>query len=183
MRILCAAALAFAILSTSTAAAERAKRPMVIHRVPQVGLQIWIEQDPVWETRLETIRGAPVFVAETPALTYPPASMSWISLPHLKFEEGDLETAARGVLHEAATNHGVRIDSEPVLERKTYGELSGYEATFSAHTDGVPIDVRIFCGHRSGMPAVVMHVSTVRGKLGALAEHIRRSWTNVHYLR
>lgn len=153
---------------------------MIIHRLPELNLEIWTEQDPEWETHVDDRWVAPTFVAQPPALTYPPAHMSWTMLPHLRFQQDEMEAATRGVLHQMAINYGV---SPPkLLTPRQYGDLTGYEATFQAVSDGLPIDAHVFCGHREGKPAVVMQVVTLRGKLPHLSEHIRRSWTNLRYL-
>ena len=167
----------------SADAAERAGRPMVIHRLPELGLEIWTEQDPQWETHLDERKGAVTFVAETPALTYPPAYMSWTSLPGIKFTVGDLNAAARGAIHQVAASYGMRSPERLQIESKRYGELVGYESIFTASSQRVPVQIRVFCGHQPGQPAVVMQVATLGSKLGHLDEHIRRSWTNVRYLR
>jgi hypothetical protein len=168
------------IASTAVTADSRMGRPMIIHRLPELNLEIWTEQDPEWETHLDETTRAATFVAEPPALSYPPAHMSWTTLPELTFPQDHMEAATRGVLHQMAINYGVTPPK--VLRQRQYGDLIGYEATFQAVSDDLPIDVRVFCGHREGKPAVVMQVVTLRGKLPHLSEHIRRSWTNVRYL-
>lgn len=169
------------LVSTATAA-DRAGRPMLIHRLNELGLEVWTEQDPQWETRVQQTNGVPIFIADTPALSYPPASMSWISLPQFKFETHELELAARGAIDQVAANHGVQAPNPIAIEPQRYGELIGFESTFKARSEQVPIDVRVFFGHRPGKPAVLMQVSTLRTKLPHLSEHIRRAWTHVRYL-
>jgi hypothetical protein len=170
-------------LISTAEAGDRAGRPMVIHRVPALGLEIWTEQDPQWETQLTETKGAATFIAETPALTYPPAYMSWTSLPQIKFDAADIEAAARGTIHQVAANYGVRGPVQLPIERKQYGDLSGYESIFAASSQQVPVEVRVFCGHSPGRPAVVMQVATLKDKLGHLSEQTRRSWSNVRYLQ
>lgn len=170
----------FAMTACIAAASTRAGRPMIIHRLPELNLEIWTEQDPEWETHLSDAEDAFTFVAETPALTYPPAYMSWTVMPHLKLREFELEAAARGVLHQVANNY--RTEPPEEIRQRSFGDLTGYEATLHAESDKMPIDVLIFCGHREGRPAVVMQAVTLRDKLPHLSEHIRRSWTNVRYL-
>ena len=46
--------------------------------------------------------------------------------------------------------------SFPVTVTGSNGDLTGYEATFAAQSEDLPIDVHLFCGHREGKPAVVM---------------------------
>lgn len=177
------AALLIASLCAITsiqAIAARAGRPMIIHRLSEMNLEIWTEQDPKWETRLKQSANSVTFTAETPALTYPPTQMSWTTAPALKFEPGEIESAAHGVLHQIAIRY--RTPPPEQITPAQYGELVGYEATFPAEAQSIPVDVRVFCGHREGKPMVIMQIVTLRGKLAHLAEHIRRSWTHLRYL-
>lgn len=172
--------LACLFAMTSSSANPRAGRPMVIHRLPELNLEIWTEQDPEWETQLSENGAAKTFVAETPALAYPPAHMSWTTLPQLRFKEHEIEAAARGVFQQVAINYRTKPPTQ--IKQQTYGDLTGYEATFRAEPDKIPMDVRVFCGHREGKPAIVMQVVTLRDKLPHLSEHVRRSWTHLRYL-
>lgn len=153
---------------------------MLIHRLPELNLEIWTEQDPEWETHLSEAGPALTFVAETPALSYPPAHMSWTVMPELRFKHEEIEQAAQGVFRQATLNY--RVPAPTQVAARTYGALTGYEATFQATSEKVPVDVRMFVGHREGQPAVVMQLVTLRDKLPHLSEHVRRSWTHTNYL-
>ena len=169
-------------LAHTAYAAERIGRPMIIHRLPTLGLEIWTEQDPEWETQLSTRSGAATFTAETPALTYPPAQMSWTTLPQLRFDTRDLKTGAEGALHQVAANHHLRAPTKIPITRQQYGELMGYETIFEATSQNIPIEVRAFCGHTPGKQPVLMQLTTLKHKSAHLAQHVRRSWNNVRYL-
>lgn len=169
-----------AIHSNDAIAGTRAGRPMIINRLPAMNLEIWTEQDPEWETRLKRSPSSLTFIAETPALTYPPTYMSWTIAPVLKFEPHELESAAHGVLHQMAIRY--RTLPPEQVSHAQYGDLSGYEATLQAEAQNIPVDVHVFCGHREGKPMVVMQVVTLKGKLTHVSEHIRRSWTHLRYL-
>jgi hypothetical protein len=172
----------FLSLALSANAAERTGRPMIKHRLPALGLEIWTEQDPEWETHLSNRSGATTFSAETPALTYPPAQMSWTTLSQLRFDARDLAAGAEGALHQVAANHHLRAPTQISINHQQYGDLIGYETVFEARSQHIPIEVRAFCGHRPGKQPVLMQVTTLKGKSAHLAEHIRRSWNNVRYL-
>jgi hypothetical protein len=175
-------AIVATLLTLTVHAAPRMGRPMIIHRPPTLGLEIWTEQDPEWDTHVSERNGAITFIAETPALTYPPAHMSWTTLPQLRFDPRDLKHAAEGALHQLAANHHLRAPTEINITRQQHGDLIGYETLFEARSENVPIEVRAFCGHRPGKPPVLMQVTTLKNKSAHLAEHIRRSWRNVRYL-
>lgn len=177
-----ALAIAAVLLALSANAAPRTGRPMIIHRLPALGLEIWTEQDPEWETQLSERSNAATFIAETPALTYPPAHMSWTTIPQLTFDPRDLHAAAKGALHQVAANHRVRAPTEISITRQQYGDLIGFETVFDARSQSIPIEVRAFCGHRPGKPPVLLQVTTLKNKSAHLADHIRRSWSNVKYL-
>ncbi|MDX9996147.1 MAG: hypothetical protein RBS28_12565 [Rhodocyclaceae bacterium] len=158
-------------------------RQMVIHKVQELGLEIWTEVEPAWETRLDKSAGAPTFIAETPASTYPPAGMTW-TVPGQQFTAQEFPTAAQGAVYQAAINYGLPAAQAKALPLKTarYGDLNGYESTFSASAGGEPVDVKVFFGHRPGKPAVAMQVFTQKDKLPHISENIRRSWTHIRYL-
>lgn len=170
-------------LVVTTAAAAPLKRPMHVHKVEPLSLVIWTEAMPEWETRLEWRGGQAAFIAETPALTFPPASMSWVSKEDLSFTEAELPDAARGAIHQIAVSFRVARASLGELRRARYGELHGFELDFSAMDAALPVDVRVFFGQATGRPAVLMSAVTLRGRLGGIEQQIRRSWTNVRYLR
>jgi len=163
--------------------ADAFKRPMVINRVNELGLEIWTEANPEWEVRTDGGNGQPIFIAESPALAVPPAGMSWISSPDVMFSERDMHDGARGAIQQVAFNYGVREPEGLALQPTSYGQLKGYQAQFSATAHGTPVDVIVFCGHMPGKPAVLAHAFTLQGKLGLISEHIRRSWTHLRYLR
>ena len=165
------------------ASTDALKRPMVIHKVTALGLEIWTEANPEWEARLEFRNSQPVFIAETPALSTPPAGMSWAANPGIEFSAGEMSDGARGAMQQAAWNYGSQDWNRLELRPASYGDLAGYETFFPGVAYGMPVDVRMFCGHQPGKRAVVMHAFTLRGKLGQISEHVRRSWTHVRYLR
>lgn len=160
-----------------------AKRPMIIHKVQALGLEIWTEAEPEWVVSTARKNGQTTFSAETPALTAPPAGMSWTSNPGIRFTAAEIREGARGAIRQAALNYRVPANQALDLRAAQYGDLTGYEADFPASAYGTPVDVRVFCGHQPGKPAVVMHAFTLRGKLPHIAEHMRRSWTHVRYLQ
>jgi len=167
-------------ISSIATAGTRVGRPMIIHRLAEMNLEIWTEQDPEWETSVTRSKQALTFTAETPALAYPPTHMSWTISQHLKFEVHELKQAARGVMYQMTLRYDTQFPQE--IAEAEYGELKGYEATFPAERQNIPIEVRVFCGHREGKPMVVMQAVTLKGKLAHVAEHVRRSWTHVRYL-
>ena len=169
-----------AVTSIEAIADTRAGRPMIIHRLNEMNLEIWTEHDPEWETRLRQSPNSVTFTAETPALTYPPTQMSWTIAPTLKFESSELEAAASGVLHQIAIRY--RTLPPEQISQAEYGDLIGYEATLQAETQNIPVEIHVFCGHREGKPMVIMQAVTLKGKLAHVAEHIRRSWTHLRYL-
>jgi len=163
-------------------AAGAIKRPMLIHRVSLLGLEIWTEARPEWDVHIDLGRGSPSFVAETPALSTPPAGMSWTLRPDIAFTAEEIEDGAHGAIQQVAWHYGLREPRQLELRPASYGDLNGYESVFSGDAHGTPVDVQIFCGHRLGRPAVLMQAYTLKGKLGRIAGHIRRSWTHVRYL-
>jgi hypothetical protein len=181
--VACMAAL-IGVNAIAADAAKRLERPMQVHKVKEIGLEVWTELEPAWETRLDTPPGMrPTFAAETPASTYPPAGMTF-AVPGFVVAEKDFPAVVDSAMRQAARNYGLtdgeiaRIEMKPAV----YGALKGFEADFPAISDKMPVDVRVFFGHAPGKPVVAMQVFTLRGKLAHLGEQIRRSWSHVTYL-
>lgn len=172
------------ILSASVLA-ERAKRPMNIHKVQEIGLEIWTEYRPEWITDLVTYRGRSIFTAQTPVNTYPPVAMSWTSFPRMRVNKNNLNEVALTTFKTAAVNYSVsqqQISNIKALPA-SYGDLTGFETSFFGIAHGDAVDVKVFVGHREGKGPVTMQVFTLKGKLPHIGEQIRRSWQNVKYLK
>lgn len=162
----------------------RALRPMVIHKVQELGLEIWTEADPEWQTDLVYQGDKPIFTAQTPMNTYPPAAMSVVSFPGMVVAEHELQEVATTAIHTAASNFQV---TETDIEKITilpveYSELHGYEGVFSGYAQGDPVDVKVFVGQKNGKGPVSIQLYTLQGKLPHLSEQIRRSWQHIRYL-
>ncbi len=161
--------------------AERAKRPMTIHQVDELGLEIWTERNPEWPTQQVNQGKQPMFIAQSPLNSYPSAVMMWMSFPKMRVTAGDLETIAGTAIRTAADNYHVPADQALSVNTARYGALTGYEATFDGQADGEVVSVKMFVGHQLGKGLVSMQVYTGSGKLAHLNEHIRRSWQNIKY--
>ena len=118
--LLAAAILAAGATATATEA-EKLGRPMQVTQVKEVGLEIWTELEPTWETRLETPPGMrPSFAVETPASTYPPAGMSF-AVPGYVISPAELPTVVKSAVRQAALNYGLS-DAEIKLIAQQSGE-------------------------------------------------------------
>lgn len=178
------AALAPSPLLAAADSGQRALREMQIHRVVELGLEIWVENQPAWETQMSAKSGHPGFYAQSPWDYVPPAVMSFASWPKEKVEQKSMQAMATKAIKQASLNFGLTpAQSGSILALKAeYGVLSGYEATFPGTADGVPIDVTVFVGQQQGKFPVALSIYTIRGKINALAEQRRRAWTNIRYL-
>ena len=172
------------LVSAGAEGSSRAKRPMKIHQVSELGLEIWTEYEPEWPTDIHRKGKRTIFVAQTPLNTYPPAAMSWTTFPTMRIVEGNLKDVATSAIQTAAKNYKVSADNAAKIipASATYSGLIGYEATFPGVAHGDNVDVKVFVGHLPGKPPVAMQVYTLTGKLPHLSEHIRRAWQNVKYL-
>ncbi len=181
---LIATLLVLTLLSVSAQSADQLEREMVINRVQEIGLEIWSENNPVWLTQVRQRGPKYEFVAETPVNYYPPASMHYMTFPGMAVEPGEMREVAEHAIQQAARNFKVpsaKISDIQIMPAK-YGELSGYEATFSGRAHKERMDIKMFIGNAKGKGPVSMYVYTLKGKLGHLRESIRRSWQNVKYL-
>ena len=183
-----AAALAAGLLAAGTArsgtapAAAPALREMQVHKVPELGLEIWVENQPAWDTQLSTQTGHPTFVAQSPDNYHPPTVMTYASWPGAK--AGNMRDVAITAIRRASQNFGLNLGQSRGIQPvpAEYGVLRGYEATFGGSADGVPMDVTVFVGQAPGKFPVALSIYTLRGKMPSLDEQRRRSWTKLNYL-
>jgi hypothetical protein len=163
----------------------RALRQMQIHRLSGLGLEVWVENQPVWSTELSDAGGHPGFVAQSPEDYHPPAVMSYGSWPKERVPDDLVTIMASSAIQRASANFGLNAGEAraivPVAMR--HGELNGFEASFIGKVGARPMDVKIFVGQAPGKFPVVMSVYTLQGKLHLLDEVLRRAWGKVRYLR
>lgn len=166
------------------ARADRALREMQIHHVAELGLEVWIENQPPWETSLIAEPGRAMFVAQSPPAYHPPSVMTFSSWPDMVLPPDQVDAVLRSALTHAAQNFGLQPGQARSLEplHAQYGELVGIEADFAGRENGQAIDVRLFVGRTPERFPVVLCAYTLRGKLEHLDEVIRRSWNNATYL-
>jgi hypothetical protein len=172
-------------LPNHAVAADRALREMQIHKVADLGLEIWVENQPPWDADVMKAVTLPSFVVQSPADYYPPAVMTYISLPRATVNDAALMGVATTAIRRAAENYRVPATKRVVLkpEPARYGQFTGYEASFEGWANGESVEVRVFVGHVPGRFPVAMQAYTQKGKLSQLGEPIRRAWTNVKYLQ
>lgn len=159
-------------------------RHMQIFHVQELGLEVWVENQPPWETRLSNETGRPTFVAESPPNYHPPTVITYASWPEEKVPAEGMHQMAGAAIRRASENFGVSRERSlaiPVRQAR-YGDIQGYEGWFTGKADGVAMDVSVFVGQAPGKFPVVFNVYTTRGKLPNLTEVLRRAWTNVKYL-
>lgn len=163
---------------------KRELREMQVHKVPQLGLAVWVENQPPWETELSDQPGRPVFVAQSPAGYHPPTVMTYVAFPQERVADGSIQGTALSAIRRASLNFGLSegqsrsINPGPAI----YGVLRGYEAVFIGPAHGELVDVQIFVGQETGRFPVVLTIYTMRDKLPNLVEQRRRAWSKLSYL-
>lgn len=164
--------------------ASRAQREMQIFKVKELGLEVWVENQPAWETQLTNATGRPMFAAQSPDGYHPATVMMYASWPKEKVEDKLMFETAVGAVRRASQNFGVSENQSRAiaLVPATYGPLKGFEGRFPGVAQHMTMDVKIFVGQASGKFPVVLTVYTQGGKMDQLNEQIRRAWTNVKYL-
>lgn len=179
--------LAFVLVTCPLVYAEqsKSKRPMKVHQLEKLGIEIWTEFDPLWITELKFRGSKPIFTAQTPPKVYPPAAMSVVTFPGMALDSKELKEVATTAIRTGAKNYKVsehEIDKiDPYLTN--YGMLQGYEYNYSGIADDNDVDVKVFVGHKPGKGPIMMQIYTLKDKLPHIKEQIRRSWTNISYLK
>lgn len=159
-------------------------REMQIHRLPTLGLEVWVENQPPWQTEMR--EGAhPVFMAKTPERYHPPAVMTYASWPRERVADDMFSTMARSAITRAGRNFGVSMMESRALGLRPsrYGMLVGQEANFVGSVEGIGMDVRIFVGREAGRFPVVLTMQTSKRKIFHLEQHLMRAWGHVSYLQ
>lgn len=166
------------------AGAQRDLRQMQVHKVSELGLTIWVENLPPWDTQLSSATGRPTFVAQSPEGYHPPAVMTYTSFQKEKVDMTNLGGMASSAIQRASQNFGLSIAQARNLDiiNVQYGKLSGFESTFKGLSNGVPMDVVVFVGQAPDRFPVALSVYTMRGKMGSLSEQRRRAWGKLDYI-
>lgn len=161
-----------------------ALREMRIHRVRELGLVIWTENQPPWETELSDGSGWPSFIAQSPDNYHPPTNVAYSSWPKERVAPEQLVTVARTAIRRAAQNFGLNLAMARVIPAKPvrHGVLEGLEGDFVGRAQNVPVDVKVFVGQQAERFPVACSIYTLNGKMAHLTEVIRRAWGHVAYL-
>jgi hypothetical protein len=168
----------------SLAEAPRVPREMWVRKVPELGLEIWIENQPAWESEIIQTNGRPQLVTQSPDRYHPPAAIIYASWPERQVASDMLQQVADSAIRHGSVNFGLNKHESRQIRVKSasYGMLSGYEGDFVGRVQNVAMDVRIFVGQQTGRFPVVLTVYTLEGKMPFLAEVLRRSFTKLKYL-
>lgn len=169
---------------TAAAAGTRALREMSIHRIAELGLEIWIENQPAWDLERVESAGRAQWAASSPEAYHPPAAIVFASWPDLRGDTAYFETTAGNAIRRGSLNFGLtRQEARQIRVRPArYGVLEGFEGDFPGTVEQIAMDVKIFVGRQPGRFPVALTVYTLRGKLAMLSEVIRRGFTSVKYL-
>jgi hypothetical protein len=161
-----------------------ALREMQIHAVPELGLRIWVENQPPWQGALDASAARPTFTVQSPDNYHPPSAMTYQSWPTQRLSAVEMQQVAGSAIQRAGQNFGLDLVHSRGIQKlpAIHGIFSGLEGQFTGSIDGVPADVRIFVGHVTGKFPVALSVYTLEGKMVHLAEVVRRSWGNLSYL-
>jgi len=168
----------------SGAARTQLMREMQIHKMPQLGLEIWTENEPPWETRVVTNGGQATLITESPPGYHPPTVMTYASYQKERVPENMLRVMAIGAIRRASLNFGLTEGQSRSINpaEASYGVLHGYEGVFYGKVGNQLLDVQIFVGQAANQFPVVLTIYTKKDKLQNLSEQRRRAWSKLNYL-
>lgn len=174
----------FALFFSVATFAERYKRPMTIHKIERMGLEVWTELEPKWNTELMMNGRKPIFVAHTPHNTYPMSGMTWVNHKEVIISDETYEEIAKSLFKKAAKNYQITVTdfNNSNFTVASYGQLKGYEFNFEGKLGTSLVDVKIFTGRALNKGPITMQAYTSQGKMNQISEQIRRSWGNTKYL-
>jgi hypothetical protein len=170
------------ISAQPTPAQTKALREMQIYKVPELGLNIWVENQPPWEAELSNATGHPSFVVQSPNNYHPPAVLTYASWPNERAT--DINPVAQTAISRASQNFGLNANQARSVTKlpTSHGVLRGLEGSFAGQVEGVAMDVRVFVGQAPGRFPVALSVYTLAGKMGHLQDVVRRGWGKLAYL-
>ena len=170
--------------ATAAGTRDRLQREMQIHRVRELGLEIWIENQPPWDFQRVDVNGRPQWAASSPDNYHPPSALVFASWPDVPSMETFVETTAGHAIRRASRNFGLNPQDSRAIKvtPARHGVLEGFESDFVGKVEQVVMDVRVFVGRQPGKFPVALTAYTLQGKLGLLSEVMRRSFTHVKYL-
>ena len=176
------AAVGQSLSGQATPGQTKALREMQIYKVPELGLNIWVENQPPWEAELSSATGHPSFVVQSPDNYHPPTVLTYASWP--KERVTDINPVAQTAIARASQNFGLNASQARSVTKlpASHGVLQGLEGSFAGQVEGVAMDVRVFVGQAPGRFPVALSVYTLAGKMGNLQEVVRRSWGKLAYL-
>lgn len=159
-------------------------REMQIHKVRELGLVIWTENQPPWEAKLSLDSGRPMFIAQSPDSYHPPAVITYSSWAKERAAPEQFLTIAQTAIRRAAQNFGLNLALARVIPIKPvrHGVLEGLEGEFVGRAQDVAMDVKVFVGQQAGRFPVACSIYTLKGKMTHMAEVIRRAWGSLTYL-
>lgn len=158
-------------------------RPMTVHKVKALGLEIWTEAEPAWETGL--LAGTPpTFTAQSPDNYTPSAAITISAWRSERVPQHLFETVADTAIRRAGLNYGLNQGQTRAMAVRParWGILEGFEGDFQGRAQGMAMDVKVFVGQQEGRYPVVGQIYTQAGKMQSLQEVIRRCWSNITYL-
>jgi hypothetical protein len=150
----------------------------------ELGLRMEVPQG--WGSFFASIENRePSFVLETTTMTTPQlmvivvCSLDWTARTHTQ-----LKHTAQRVMRQMHLSHNTKSS----IRRTQYGPLSGYESTYECGAfsqrlkRNIPMQERLFYGHRLGKPLVVLQATTEPGGLSRWDPMVRHLWNSVRYL-
>ncbi|MFM8898996.1 MAG: hypothetical protein ACKOF9_03495 [Burkholderiales bacterium] len=75
---------------------------MQVHKVAELGLSIWVENQPAWDTLLQTGGGHPSFVVQRPDNYHPPTVMTYGSWPKPQVTDAQMRVVASTAIQTAS---------------------------------------------------------------------------------
>lgn len=174
---------ALALLAIAAAPAYGAG-PLEAHNVREIGLQVFVEKQPQWETQVANNGGRPAFAAQSPEGYPAPSVMTYMSFSKERVAPAQLETVATTAIRTGGRNFGLNARQANALTIKSasYGVLQGYESTFPGRGQGSDLDVHVFLGQAPGKFPVLLTMYTERGKMAKVNAHRQAAWSKVAYL-
>jgi len=145
-------------------------RPFQIHKLEEVGLEVWVPGNPKWVLAIDDRATSNALVLSTPPLYYPVTAIEIILNKNVTVSNADLLTVATSSLEEVRRSANVKPrGQDQELTKVTFGNIEAYQDQFNVDFEGKSYSMQTFMGVFPTGQSVTMLVTTPEGQINDIS--------------
>jgi len=153
-----------------TNADNQPNRPFNIHKLEEVGLEVWVPANPKWELGIDERTTSNAVILKTPPLYYPTTAIEIVFNEKITISESDLLDVATAALKEI--RRAVKVEAKDTgqkLTRVKFGDIDAYQDQFGVTFEGKSYSMQTFMGVFPSGQTVTMLVTTPVGQINHIS--------------